>query len=352
MRTTVETAAESDGAKLLAVMESGHSDGKFRMIATRRPNPVISYTRENPGARIGVIRDREQQIAAQFCVSPSEFYINGGIHSIGYVGGVRKNPDYAGILDWKAMADYVEAVGCELYTCSFLGDNEDARKIFSRTRRHFPQLFPLTKYTTYMINPRAVPYRAAAEYEFRAMTEADKERVIAFVNREGARYQFAPVVHSFSRFYGLNESDCYLMERDGEIIAFGALWNQSSYKQYIVTEYQGYMKWMERLSGLFEKLGYIPMPEKNKALDFPSLSFFYAKEGNKDFYEAFLAHICRVIRKDYKMFLIGMAHSHPNRSTIHKLKSIHFDSHLYYVRYDHDLVPDEGIPVHYECALL
>lgn len=352
MRTTIITASETDGAEVLAMMESGQSDGAFRMIATRRPNPVLSCRQENGRVRIGIIRDGRQRIAAQFCVSPGRYYINGGAASVGYVSGVRKHPDYQGILDWKAMAAYVKEAGCELYTCSFLGDNEAVRKMFARKHKHFPQLFPLTGYTTYMINPQAVPYKKSGDFSFRVMTVADRPRVLEFVNREGARYQFAPVFSSFSQFYGLKESDCYVMEQGGVIKAFGALWNQSGYKQYIVTEYKGWMAWMEKLSGLFERAGYIPMPKKNEPLVYPALSFFYAQEGDKDLYENFLARICREIQKDYRMFLIGMAHNHPNRPSIQKIRSIHFDSRLYYVRFDSELIPDENIPVHYECALL
>jgi len=348
MRTIIETAVEADGPELLSAIESGQSDGVFKMIATRRPNPVLSYLQENSRTRIGMIRDRQQRIAAQFCVSPGEYYVNGSPCSVGYVGGVRKSPDFNGILDWKAMAAYVKDIGCELYTCSFLGESE----IFTKKRKHFPQLFPLTGYTTYMINPKAVPYKKTDGFSFRVMTGQDRSRALAFVNREGSRYQFAPAVSSFSQFYGLKESDCYLMEKDGEIKAFGALWNQSSYKQYIVTEYKSYMKWMEKLSWLFQMLGYIPMPKKNTVLDFPSLSFFYAEAGDKDLYENFLARIGEEVVKQYPMFLIGMAHKHPNRPSIQKMKSIHFDSMLYYVRYDNDLVPEEERPVHCECALL
>lgn len=356
MKTKIHTATEADGPELLALIEGTQSDGVFSMVATRRPNPVASFQAENPQAKIGLIRDRQQHIAAQFCISPGEYYINGGRCRVGYVSGVRSRPGFHGILDWMAMAEYVRESGCDLYTCSFLADNDQARIQFAKKRKHFPQLFPLTAYTTYIINPDTVTRQWHKSQNtgssFRAMLPKDRPQVLDFINREAARYQFAPVIDSLSQFNGLRESDCYLLEQEGTIKAFGALWNQSHYKQYIVTGYQSYMKWMERFSRLPQRLGYIPIPKINTVLDFPTLSFCYAEEGNRAWYELFLTQISREIAKSYPMFLIGMAHNHPHRTSIQSLRSIHFDSHLYYVRYDNDLVPDSDRPIHYECGLL
>lgn len=352
MKNQISPATSTDGPEMLKLIESEAAKGVFQLLYTRRPNPYDSFMKENSEARIGLIRDLDGELALQFCVSPGNYYVNGKSTRIGYVNGVRKNPAYKGFFDWAALSDYIKEMDCQIYTCSFLGAAGIAEGIFTKKRNFFPELFPAGKYSTYIINPKAVKYPMHKDYVFRTMKEADIKDAIAFLNREGSNYNFAPVISSFDGYYMLKEKDCYLMEHKGELVAFGALWNQSAYKQCIVKKYEGYMKWLEKLSGISEFFGYIPIPSKNIPLNFPILSFFYAKNGCKKYYEEFLARISSEIRKEYAIFVIGMTESHPNRDSIQKIRNLHFDSSLYYVTYGSDIKRYTNLPMHFECGLL
>lgn len=354
MKNPVILATPEDGEEMLHLIEAQSAKGKFELLYTRRPNAFLSFLQENPQTRIGMIRNpADHKIAAQFIVSPGKYYLNGAPVKVGYVNGVRKAMGYRGALNWKGMSDFVKAMDCDLYTCSFLAENQDIMRMFTKKRACFPKLFFLCDYTTYIINPRSIkPIDSATEYDFRRMEEKDGQRVLNFLAQEGSRYQLAPVVDAIEDFYCLQKGDCYLLEKDGELKAFGALWNQSSYKQYIAIRYSGYMKVLSCFPQASALLGYVPIPPLGMPLNFPMLSLFYAKKNNPIYYRIFLSLIAGEIKKKYTMFLIGMTAEHPNKHIYQRIKSFHLQSAVYYVNYEQNIVFDKGRPIHLECGLL
>jgi hypothetical protein len=353
MKNIIESATSSDGKEMLELIESKATDGNFQLLYTRRPNAYESYLKGNQNTHIGIIRDDNGKIAMQTVCEVNDYYINGKKTTIGYVNGVRKREDYKGIINWKALSNYVKSANCDMYYCSFLIENESSMSLFTKKRKHFPQLFPVCEYTTYIINPKVLIASKKSKYTFRPIKESDLEKVYTFLNKEGARYNFAPVIYDLEKqFADLLLKDCYILEDNGVILAFGALWNQTKYKQYIVTKYAGYMSILSKLSKVTEKFGFIPIPIKNEILDFPTLTLFMSKENNQEYYKCFLNEISRVIKEKYNMFVIGINSNHPNNEVYRKIRSLKFKSNIYFVRYDNEITLDNNKYIHMECGLL
>ena len=359
MKNTVTEATPKDGPAMLALIESAASRGSIELIYTRRPDAYWSYQQEGKSAAIGLIKDAEGQIVAQAACTLRDYWINGEKRTLGYVSGVRKRADYKGWINWKAVSDFILESRCDLFYCSFLSDNPSALGLFTKKRAFIPTLHKLCEYTTYILNPRAIraPKNLNGDVmeglRFRPMTASDLPRVIAFLNREGQAYQFAPVVEDlFKEFSGLSESDCYVLEKDGEFAAFGALWDQTAYRQYIVTRYQGQMTFFKKFSRITEKLGYIPIPKENVPLVFPTLTLFYAKDNQRAYYDYFLYRVAMAVRARYSMFVVGMCSGDPNREVFEALKSIRIRSELYYVYHDEEILLSPEMPVRLECGLL
>lgn len=360
----------SDGIEMLNLIESDSAKGNIELIYTRRPNAYLSYEKEGE-AKIGLVKDDDGSILFQIACVVKSYYINGQVIKAGYVGGIRKKKDYKGIFNWKDITDFVTQTKCDIFYCSFLEDNRAALDIFSKKRKYIPEIFPVCEYTTYIINPDAIKKpkdRTNSKdminskddnnlkdigYIFRQIRESDLSDVYKFLNEEGQKYNFAPKVEDlFKQFHGLSISDCYILEDQGRILAFGALWDQSDYKQYIVTRYTGYMKFFKRFSKFTEIMGYIPIPKENEILNFPTLTMFYSKDNKSHYYNLFLYEIAKEIKKKYKMFIIGMTATHPNDSIYKKIRCIKFKSCIYYANNGMDIILDHNKPVHIECGLL
>lgn len=370
MKNKIMQAELSDGTEMLNLIESDSAKGNIELIYTRRPNACLSYQKEGE-AKIGLVKDDEGSILLQIACVVKSYYINGQARRVGYVGGIRKKKDYKGILNWKDITDFVTQTKCDMFYCSFLEDNKAALDIFSKKRKYIPEILPVCEYTTYIINPDAikrpidrtnVKYNINSkdnisskekDYIFRQIRESDLKDVYKFLNEEGQKYNFAPIAEDlFKQFHGLSIRDCYILEDKSRILAFGALWDQRDYKQYIVTRYTGYMKFFKKFSKFTEIMGYIPIPKENEILNFPTLTMFYSKDNNSHYYNLFLYEIAKEIRKNYKMFIIGMTASHPNDCIYKKIRSIKFKSSIYYANNDMEIILDHNKPVHIECGLL
>jgi hypothetical protein len=94
------------------------------------------------------------------------------------------------------------------------------------------------------------------------------------------------------------------------------------------------------------------MPQEGKVLDFPMLSFFYSKDGNMEIYSLFLNQIARIIRKKYKMFVIGISSDDPADLLYKKIRTINFKSRIYCADFREKFNYDAKKPKRIECALL
>lgn len=352
MINKVEEAVKEDGIEMLEIIESETSKGNIELVYTRRTNAYESYKKENKNSKIAIIRDKKGKIAFQAACIPGCYYVDEKKVSAGYVGGIRKRNDYHGVINWKDVADFFEKQDLSIYLCSFLSGNEVSENMFNKKRSFIPELLPLCDYTTYIINPEIFKKRNSKNYIFRNMTIDDLDNVHSFLKREMMKYNFSPVVNNITDFYGLNIDDCYVLERRGEILAFGALWKQKDFKQYIVKGYSKTLKIIQKFSFVSRFLGYIEIPEEGQVLDFPMLSFFYSKDGNMEYYSCFLNQIATVIKKNYKMFVIGISSDDPADLLYKKIRTINFKSKIYCADFKDEFYFDLTMPKRIECALL
>jgi hypothetical protein len=352
-KNKIVEAELSDGTEMLELIESEPAEGKIKIIYTRRPNAFESYSRESGDVKIAIAKDKDGKINAQAACIVRSCYINGVMTRVCYVSGLRKKKGYNGIIDWAGLKEFVKSTGSEVYFCSFLSSNKDALKMFTKKRRFMPELVFAGEYITYIINPRIFRCGLQEKYNFRCAEEKDRGNIISFLNEEGVRYNFSPSIENIEKeFSGLMLKDCYMLEKNGEILAFGALWNQSSYKQYIVEKYNGYMKILKYFSPIAEKFGYIKMPKEKEILDFPTLTLFYSKENNREYYLSFLNNIACEIGEKYGMFIYGISSGHPNNEIFTRLRTINFKSMIFCTAFEKGKRLDMDNHVHLECGLL
>jgi hypothetical protein len=352
MINKIEEARFEDGVEMLEIIESESSGGIIELIYTRRPNAFESYKKESEASKIAIIRDKEGKIAFQAACIPGCYYVDGKSVLAGYVGGIRKRNDYNGLINWKDVVRFVEKQDLSIYLCSFLSGNEESEKMFLKKRDFMPELVPLCNYTTHIINPKIFNKNLPEELAFRSIKRDDLDNVHEFLNREGMKYNFSPVINNVTDFSGLNLDDCYVLERKGEILAFGALWNQKGFKQYIVEGYSKTLKMIRKFSFISGILGYIEMPEETKELDFPILSFFYSKDGSMEYYNCFLNQIAQSMRKKYKMFVIGISDDDPADKLYKRIRTINFKSKIYCADFSREFNFDKTRQKRIECGML
>lgn len=357
MEYKIERASEKDGKEMLEIIEALPSRGIFELLYTRRPDAYLSYLKESDRVEIGVIRDSNGGIAMQGACVIRDHYVNGECCTVGYLGGIRKRPDFKEKLNWMEMMFHARKhVPCDIFYCSILADNQLAMKYLTRKRKNVPQWEKICDYTTYVMNPRAIARKRWTSPDsglvFRKADSEDLIRIHEFLDREGRKHGFFPrISHLELDYYNLKVENCFLLEREKRIVAFTALWNQSSFKQYIVTKYNKPLNYMRRVDKLTQLIGYVPFPREGEALDFPHLAFYLVENNDPDIYKYFLHRISREVKSKTKMVVIGVpSESAVKREVFDKLRSLNFQSTLFFVnfsereiRFDNELFIECGL---------
>lgn len=340
MKYKVEKASEKDGKEMLEIIESIPAKGPFELIYTRRPNAYLSYKKEGDRVNVGLIKDSKGKIVLQGACVVNDYYINNKICSIGYVGGFRKRKDFKEKFNWLELAVGDNTSNkCDYYYCSILTMNKHAKDVFTKKRNYMPNLEEMCDYMTYIINPKIILRKnwmpKKSKYIFRKVNKGDLKEVYEFLNKEGSKYNFFPYIKDIEKeFFDLHISDCYIMLEDKKIVSFCALWNQTSYKQYIVTKYNKPLNVFSKLSKITELMGYIPFPKVGEVLNFPLLSFMLTKNNNIELYKEFLYSLAQEIRKKYDMFVIGInTSSIINKQIYSKIRCLKFQSTLYFLNF-------------------
>lgn len=322
-------AEQNEGERILEILESSPAKGAIELLYTRRPNAYESYHKESEDVMVHVIKDDDKIIATNAEII-RDVYINGEIKKLSYVCGLKKDPYYDGVVNWGRMFfNELTREDIDCYFCSIIEDNKNARTLFEKKRKRSMNMEFLQTYTTYLLKPYFSFKLGNTECEFKQVEKSDEEKLIKFLNEEGKNKDFFPVFYSLNQFHNLSSKDFYILKKNNEILACGALWNQTSYRQYIVKRYNGMMKIARVLNPILNKLGYIKLPKEDEVLNFPMLSFFIAKDDTPEYYMEFLNYIVKRIKKNYDMFVIGNVANSFSNDIYKELKNISFSTKIY-----------------------
>ncbi len=321
-------ATPGDGADMLRILESSAAQGSIELLYTRRPDAYDSYMKESGEARVFVSKD-DERIVGTCAELIRDVYIQGVPSKAAYVCGLKKDANYEGTVGFGInLIRSLQRDDIDFYYCSVVSDNTDAQKMFEKNRRII-SMKPIAEYKTYIINPKVKINVSKHSLTFRQVTENDIPRLIDFLNIEGKNKDLFPVIRSLDQFHNLSHKDFYMLADGDSIVATAALWNQVTYKQYVVKKYRKLMKFAGIANPLLSTLGYIRLPRENQPLEFPMLSFCISKNDNEEYYRILLNEIKREIAKSYGMFVIGLSKEHFAAPILDKLPSIYFETKLY-----------------------
>lgn len=342
------------GKEILRILESSAAKGRIELLYTRRPDAYDSYKKDYGEARIFASSNGGRMVGT--CAELiREVYIGGKPAKAAYICGLKKDADYTGGVSFGVnFIRSLQRDDIDIYYYSVIADNRKAASMFEKKSRLISAT-PLTEYTTFIISSKLKLKAANHDLMFRQASCQDTPQLIAFLNDEGKKKDFFPVITSLSQFHHLTYKDFYLLIKNDRIVAAAALWNQTEYKQYVVKQYRGIMQQIRILNPLLSLLGYIKLPKENTPLVFPMLSFFLCQDDNETYYKTLLSHLLPEIRKKYDLFVIGLPKNHFASSLLHKLPNIHFDTKLYALSFPWSSRTDKKVDTQHlypECGLL
>ncbi len=364
-----EQATAQDSDEILTILEDVPFTGKISLLYTRRPDAYASLKREGEDVVVLVARDTDNNKIAGFgACAIRTLFVNGIPARVGYLFGLRvaaaylkKFPILHRGYAYLRTLPQTRDVAC--YITTILEDNLYAQAVLEKRRNFMPIYHPVGKYEIFALTTgRAKKSSGAARFShsLRRATPADLPALITFLQEQGQYFQFFPVITepalNSGFFPGLRVEDFWVMPNvEGEFLAVGALWDQRSYKQYVLQGYGGYFKLVSPFAKLLPLFGFPALPPPGTILAFCTLTFWAVKDRNPEIFSLFLDQLARAAAS-YPFLLVGVHEAHPLRLRLQKRPHIRYKSKMYLVFWEEQQrfvnnLTQEGM-LYLECGLL
>ncbi len=343
----LDFATAEDSKELLEIFERMDFKGNISVLFTRRPDPYQSFLYEGEKVFLPILRERKSnKIVGLGCCIVRRAYINGEEKRVGYLTGLKSLPEYRNRVPnipklYKQLYEETRE-HVDIYYTTILKENLFAQKMFEKKRKDMPEYKYCGEYTVYCFRTGIVT--KAKKY---ILKKGDIEGLNKLWEENAHLYNFAA---ADLNFYGLERTDIYTMsDIDGNTVAACAVWNQQSYKQYIVTGYKGLLKIFKHLPLRFLK--YPDLPKENIPVNYACVTAFYVKKNDKEIAECFLKKVAEA-EKRHDFLMLGLHENHPLQDMFNRTKHIKYKSRLYTVNWgDKDLCLDDRL-INIEVGLL
>lgn len=290
-----------------------------------------------------------------------EAFVNGERRRLPYLAALRVLPEFRNQL--RALRGGFEALrqlsGDERdlpwSLTSIMSDNAAAKRVLGANLRGMPLYQPAGELSTFALTAQgsAEPDRA---------TDIDLPHIAELLLRQGAENQFASVwTHDALRAAisagWMRAKDFLVLRREGGIRACVAIWDQSAWRQTVVS---GYSPWLRRARPLINcaaVLSGLPrLPPAGGALRAAYLSHLAVDEAApEDLLALITAARAEAHRRGLSLLFLGLASDHPFSGWARKLRrQREFRSQLYVVRWPEVPAPalDTNLRLAPELALL
>lgn len=339
-RYTFETARPEDAGEILEILEEIDFKGRISLTFTRRPDPIASFRKEGERVDILVSRDtREGRITAVAAASVNRMFFDGEPAHVGYLFGLRVRKEYRRRYlllprGFETLFRLHEGLEIPVYITTILEENTEAQRLLEKRRPTMPVYEYHGDYETYALATGGKAPSSGPGFLFRKASPDDAPALAAFLREQGSRFQFFPILGEQE----LNAPDgpvrpedfTLMLDRDGRLLAAGAIWDQRAYKQYVLNRYEGVFRLLYPVSFLFPLFQYPRLARPGSVLNYFTLAFWAVRDDNPQWFERFLDHLARQTRA-YDYFVLGVHRRHPLRETLRRRPHIPYRARMYLV---------------------
>lgn len=384
-----------DAEQILKIYECEEFDGNISVMYTRRPNPYLSLLQEGEQVILPVIYDHEAGILCGVggCVI-REATVQGEIKRTGYLTGLKILPAYRKKISlpkvYQFLYEHTKDL-VDLYYTTILIENTPVQKMFEKKRKNMPTYELKGIYTVYCFKTGKLgkvgrfeenqrleePKRLAEDQWFEESHRLEKdqrfeepqkldqvrefeksrnlqkefinryklvsghsEKLQEFYEKNAKPWSLFPVDFSMKAFS--KDSIYTLQDEKGEIFAACVLWNQQAHKQYIVINYKGIYKYLQRLPLTW--FGYPNLPKCNQVANYANYHMLCVKDNDPQAAAYFIRGIAEKER-GYDFLMLGLFENHYIEPLFQKVKHIKYQSKFYEVKWEetHGLLDVESL---------
>lgn len=353
-QVSFQAASAADDADLRRLLrDNPMQQGGLTLSFRREPSYFAACSVLGQSAEVFVGRDTQTGalagVGARYHLLA---FINGQAQSIVYLADLRVQTAYRNSIHLRRAYQFLRqrhaADPAPVYTTMILQDNRAALATIAAQRAGLPPYHPQgTVHTPLILLGRQKP-ALAAPCAIRRATAADWAAIVAFLNRENARYQFAPVYHendlANGRLRGMQPENIFIAEASSAIVGTLALWQQSTFRQIHIDAYHGAWRFIRPVYNALARLTPLaPLPRAGEALKYAYLSLMAVQHDDLAVFRALLRQAYRASHGTGLHYLIGAFHErHPLRPAFADYAGIPCGGQLFTVQFDGEPYPLDG----------
>ncbi len=357
MRFALATA-EHDAA-LRHLQRDQPMPGRIRLAFASEPSWANAHAVLGENSQTLVATDATGTVAGCGVRSIRRRYVNGRPTELGYLSGLRSLPRVRGALGlaqgFRFLRQLHEADRrTPAYLTTIIEGNETAEAALTSARAGLPAYVDHGRFITsaVFLSRRRKPAPPSGGIEIRSGAEIAWPALLDFLRSEGPRRQFFPVVEAGDfdtpLWSGLRPADFRVALRGGEIVGVAAAWDQSAYRQTVVTGYDPLLRLLRPLGNLgLAALGRPALPPSGGKLRFFHLALPCVRGDDVGVFAALLERF----HADWKdgthaCFVVGLHERDPLRAALANFPKFDYASRLYLVNWEDGAAFAAGLDPH------
>lgn len=353
MKFNFYLAGRDDDPEIRKLLAESPMPGRVGVAFEREPDFFSGCSVTGHNQRVYIGRETDSGELAFLAVTANiPRYIEGKTKTIGYLGQLRVADKYQGcFIPLRAMEflhEHEDYKGPDLFFSVVSKENITPRTIFAEHPRPlFPKSIQIGNLYTAGITVGRKRKDKKSPFTIHRGTPSLLDEVISFLNREGARKQLYPC-YSREDFTekgltrGFKLEDMRIACRNGEIIGTVGFWDQSAYKQSVVTSYDRSLRILKPFYNTISTVispfnGMHPLPKIGQPIISAYAAFICIRDDNLSVFRALLDTVYNLaVSRGKHHLLVGLAKNDPLLTVAKKYRHIAYYSsiHLFSLRRD------------------
>lgn len=339
-------AEENDESELRDILKSNPLCVTREICMAFQKNPNFFYA-SKIGSRLTQViivkYRRNSKIAGLGVRSIISTYINGKVCNIGYLGNLRAVSNYRNPTLLSRGHRYLKTLHQDkkvpIYITTILEGNIYAKNLLTSQRAGLPAYYDFGTYHCVSISLLGKKKKISGDFEIKRGSTKKLDEILECMQRNGSQKQFYPFytkedfISNDGILRDFRIEDFYIALKNDKVVGVIAKWDQTSFKQAIVTAYKGKIKILKPFYNLTAKvLRCSPLPKPNSQLHYFYVCFIAIDYNDLQIFKELLKAIYNdTLDAGYSCFLVGLHSKDPLLEAMREYHYITCKSRLYVV---------------------
>lgn len=361
-------ATIADAEDIAAILRDNPLGGKFRITMERGDNPFAADFGLSDNHVIMLARD-PAGIAVGMCERVVyRCYVDGEVVRLPYLGGLRVNASHRNRIGavragFQALREFERVGEADFALTSITADNDKAVRLLTAGLPGLPRYEAAGEYSTFVLGVGTSLLSSLGQRprqrkgwgskpsatSIRPATAADLPAIAALLNRENARFDFAPVwsaadLANLGR-HSLEPQHFLIAGEAPRLTGCIAVWDQTAAKQTVMRGYPQLVSRFRRLINLASPLTGMPrLPRVGEALRQVVLSHVAVVDDDPALFDFLLdAALAQASARGFDSAILGMASERGLAGRARRRRTIEYRTVLYRVSWPNP--SENGEPV-------